>query len=186
MTSVLEPAGSAVSPILAVTRSTALQQESRLPGRLTQPAPNSHSNKMADAGEATGHLPLGPAHSICARAELDSTPTAEALPLTSLGAANQECVRESPCVSHSCGLPRSGRRQRVRPFLTAKQPPSGCCCQASPAWQENSWNQREQRFENLFLGTKRRMVAECLAREAWPSDDCKPEGPDKSGGLGKA
>lgn len=126
MTSVLEPAGSAVSPILAVTRSTALQQESRLPGRLTQPAPNSHSNKMADAGEATGHLPLGPAHSICARAELDSTPTAEALPLTSLGAANQECVRESPCVSHSCGLPRSGRRQRVRPFLTAKQPPSGC------------------------------------------------------------
>jgi hypothetical protein len=76
---------------------------------------------MADAGEAAGHLPLGPAHSICARAELGSTPsTAEALPLTSLGAANQECVREGPSVSHSRGLPRSGRRQRVRPFLDRK------------------------------------------------------------------
>lgn len=46
--------------------------------------------------------------------------------------------------------------------------------------------EREQRFENLFLGTKRRVVAECLAREAWPSGDCEPEGPDKSGGSGRA
>lgn len=76
---------------------------------------------MADAGEAAGHLPLGPAHSNCARAELGSTPSnAEALPLTSLGAANQECVREGPSVSRSRGLPRSGRRQRVKPFLDRK------------------------------------------------------------------
>lgn len=75
---------------------------------------------MADAGEAAGHLPLGPAHSICARAKLAATPTVEALPLTSLGSANQECVREGPGVSYSCGLPRSGRRQRVRPFLDRK------------------------------------------------------------------
>lgn len=75
---------------------------------------------MADAGEVAGHLPLGPVHSICARAELGLLPTAGALPLTSLGAANEECVRKGPSVSHSCGLPRSGRRQRVRPFLDRK------------------------------------------------------------------
>lgn len=34
--------------------------------------------------------------------------------------------------------------------------------------------EREQRLENLFLGTKRNVVAECLAREAWPSGDCEP------------
>lgn len=41
------------------------------------------------------------------------------------------------------------------------------------------------RFGNLFLGTKPSALAGCLAREAWPSGDCEPEGPRKSGGSGK-
>lgn len=46
--------------------------------------------------------------------------------------------------------------------------------------------EKEQRFGNLFLGTKPSALAGCLAREAWPSGDCELEGPGKSGGSGKA
>lgn len=56
------------APTLAVTRSSLPQQESRLPGRCAQPVPNSHSNKMADAGEVAGHLPLRSTLCVCARA----------------------------------------------------------------------------------------------------------------------
>lgn len=81
------------------------------PAALPSPLPIATATKWRTREKQPGTSPLvqriQTAH---ARSWALPPSTSEALPLTSLGAANQECVREGPSVRRSCGLPRSGRR----------------------------------------------------------------------------
>ena len=158
------------APKPAATQRTGLLKASRLRGGFAEPVPKSHSNKMADAGEAAGHLPLSSAHSLCARAgsgsQLPPGPTPcrrPARPIRStvvtVGACATRCCSRVPGGGGGDGEGGGGWRRRWwwRPLPSswaAVRRRGRCRGRLSPRWQENSWRLEGAAFRKPALGTK--------------------------------